>query len=99
MSNEQEKTINKNTYKNVLGDILVTYTADWCGPCNRLKPDLLEYIKELKFQHQSLNTITKSEYKSNPDYKYIPAITLNGKYLQSSNISEVKKFVDSELSF
>jgi thiol-disulfide isomerase/thioredoxin len=27
---------------------LVSYTATWCGPCTRIKPHLLDLVKELE---------------------------------------------------
>lgn len=51
------KTININKWELGDGNYLVSYTASWCGPCQRIKPHLLEMMASNK--HVSHKEIPK----------------------------------------
>jgi thiol-disulfide isomerase/thioredoxin len=42
------KIIDKNIYILKSGKILVTHTASWCGPCNRIKPYFYSLMKDIQ---------------------------------------------------
>jgi len=77
-------------------DVIVLYSAEWCKYCRQLKPELLEYLSSNNYvQIGDKSSITKDEYKSIEYRKFIPAITFNNNYLQSSKINEIISFINS----
>lgn len=99
MTEQTEKTINVNKWK--IGDekYFISYTATWCGPCQRVKPHLLEYMKD--FEHLDYEEIKKSEFK-NGIGQYVPLFKIINDdkvvdEMQNSDFTVLKPFLDSHL--
>ncbi len=99
-----KEIINKKVFSNN-ESTLTMYTAEWCGPCNRIKPLIIPYIKELGLELIETIDISKSDFKllgpdPNPDniYKFIPFFVLseneNNHYIQTSNFDELKEVLE-----
>jgi len=87
--------IKKQTFKNK-DDIITSFTAEWCNPCKKIKHDFMTFIKNNDFEEVSSEDITKEEYKKT--YMYIPGFTINGSYIQTSDITlltdHIKKIIN-----
>jgi len=79
------------TYNNGT-DIVMAYTAEWCGSCRRIKTSFPEIFEEYK--------IIKEEYISKDIFKkevnlLIPFFVKNDKEgIQTSNVEELKKYLE-----
>jgi thiol-disulfide isomerase/thioredoxin len=96
----EEKMINVTKWQ--VGDnTLTSYTALWCGPCKRVKPDVLKYMES--FEKKALHDIPKSEFKKNIG-EFIPLFKIHDKesYLlnetQSSDFKILEKVFDEHFS-
>ncbi len=78
------KKINMSIYN--LGDHKLTmYTAEWCNPCKKIKPDIIELLGE----PERTGELTKEEYKEKV-FNLIPYFIITKdeniiEQLQSSN--------------
>ena len=88
--------IEKTTFKNG-NNIITSYSAEWCPSCRRIKPEFLKYLKELSFEKVSFEVIAKEIYKEK--YQYIPGFIINDKYIQTSNITELRNFTNEILKY
>ena len=93
---EDKNLINKSVFKDKANNELVMYSASWCNPCKRIKPDILEILKKQEFEETESNMITKDEYKKN--YKFIPGFEVNKNYIQTSNIDDFKIFFNEHIN-
>lgn len=50
---------------------IIAYTAEWCGPCNRIKPFVVSYLLENGYVLTASYEIKKTEFKENVN-DYIP---------------------------
>ena len=91
----EEKKINKSIYKKDKNEI-VMYTATWCGPCKKIKPDILSLLEKEKFELVDSSMITKEEYKQN--YQFIPGFEINKHYIQTSDIDNFRLFYNEHLN-
>ncbi len=70
--------------------VFTAYSADWCKPCQRIKPFLYNYLKDYQYEDSIMN---KADFKN--INKYIPFFTLNDEKIQTSDYIELKKFIKS----
>ena len=91
-----KKEININKWRISPDKYLISYTAKWCGPCQRIKPTLLELTKNNK--HIGGKTIPKD---TRPEHvKFIPwfDIVMEDETvtnsIQTSNTEELTKFLN-----
>ncbi len=92
-----EKMINVNRWKinDTFGYYLVTYTATWCGPCQRAKPHLLKTVEGT--QHLGSKEIGRT--KRPKHVKFIPwfdVLDSSDKIiesLQSSDPKQITQFI------
>lgn len=91
----EEKLINKSIFKKDKNE-LVMYSATWCNPCKKIKPDVLSFLEKEGFVLVDSSMITKEEYKKN--YKFIPGFEVNKKYIQTSDIDNFKLFFNEHLN-
>ena len=61
--------------------VLVDFNADWCGPCQMMKPVVEEFGKENKLKIVSVNIDDYEELSDSYDVYTIPCLVLfkNGK--------------------
>jgi len=75
---------------------IMSYTATWCEPCNRIKPLFEDLMRERKMVETANFFMLKEEYKKecNPTVPYF-VIYINDKTkgVSSSNIDELKKAI------
>src|SRR5690606_5185120 len=86
--------LDKTIYQDNNNNNLIMYTAIWCGPCRRIKPDVLKYLEENNYKLLSSEVITKVSYKENLQHKFIPAFYINNNYIQTSDFNTFKKYVE-----
>ena len=89
MEPEDKNTITKLTYKSKNSEEITFFSAPWCKFCNKIKPDFEKYIKSNDYSEPVIEYISKEEYKSVPEQKFIPAFIINTKYIQTSDINEL----------
>lgn len=98
MDPEDKNTITKLIYKNNIQEITF-FSAPWCKFCNKIKPEFEKYIKSNNYNEPIIEYISKEEYKSVPEQKFIPAFIIkndiNSKYIQTSNITELLDIINS----
>lgn len=92
----QEKKININKWELFNGQYLISYTAKWCSPCQRIKPVLLELTKTRK--HLGSKEVGRTK---RPEHvKFIPWFDIVDKdekivkSLQSSKEEDLKSFLN-----
>ena len=85
------KEINEKNFKeevlNSLLPVLVDFNADWCGPCQALKPILVGIAEERNdFKIVSVNVDDNDELASDYDVTSIPCLVVikNGKEVNRS---------------
>jgi thiol-disulfide isomerase/thioredoxin len=84
------------------GRTLTIYTATWCGPCKRVKPDVLKYMDSLK-EYEMIPSvdILKTDFK-NGIGEFIPLFKIHQdedlvKEIQTSDFKVLKKVFDENL--
>lgn len=89
---------------NLKTDTILMFSAPWCGPCNKLKPEL----EKLKFSHNNnnvnilyLNVDNEFDLTDELDICQIPTIYIHNpscidlsKKICSSKLDEVKLFLE-----
>jgi thiol-disulfide isomerase/thioredoxin len=92
MTEKTEKMININKWK-LNDNYLVTYTATWCNPCQRIKPVLLEKMKNN--EHLGTNVVERTK---RPEHvKFIPwfdIVDKDGNIINSIQTSKEKELLD-----
>lgn len=88
----EEPVVNKCSWKIDDETTFTAYTAEWCNPCKRIKPTVLETFNTFKIIYN--DNMPKSVYKENV-YQYIPyfTITKNGVLIDSIQTSDSKEFL------
>lgn len=99
------KKVNVQEYRASNGWILTAYTAEWCGPCRRIKPTLLNLVKDL--QNTKNSELLKDEYKEkiHPFVPYFLVTSEDGTVIQGIQTSDeilltdfVDKFIMGDFS-
>lgn len=97
MTPQTEKMININKWKlsDTFGYYLVTYTATWCKPCQRVKPYILNEVEDCEhLGSKSVSRLERPEHvKFIPWFDVVDADDKIIESLQSSDPTRASLFV------
>ena len=100
MNSTEEKRICLTRYgiKGSPDECLLTYTADWCTPCNNIKPFIDEMIKKEHIQLIFSQKVKKSDLPEGtkiPLFKIVNTESFSViKTIQSSKREDIANFLD-----
>lgn len=98
--NKTNKLVNLEVYKLNDNKYFMSYTANWCGPCKRIKPTVLKLVD--KYEKIYSKELSQHEFQENINI-YIPFFIISQNFkdsnnflttdkIQTSNEEEIKKF-------
>jgi thiol-disulfide isomerase/thioredoxin len=73
--------------------VFIVYSADWCGPCQRIKPYVYNYMKDCIYEDSVMNKIDFVVISKTIPFFAIKSESGN-ETLQSSDYNTLKKFLE-----